>query len=114
MRPVRPGHSSYSAACATAGTGSAAAMLLALPVPGDWCRVDPLFFEPFRLVCPMGHGVAGVQALDVADLAGDDLLLLKEGHCLRDQALSLCANAGQERLATSLETLWNMRGVTLP
>ncbi len=88
--------------------GSVDAMLLALPIPGDWCRVDPLFFEPFRLVCPVGHGVAEIQTLNLADLAGDDLLLLEEGHCLRDQALSLCANAGQGRLATSLETLWNM------
>lgn len=88
--------------------GSVDAMLLALPVPGDWCMVEPLFFEPFRLVCPAGHGVAGLRTLNLADLAGDDLLLLEEGHCLRDQALSLCANAGQGRLATSLETLWNM------
>ena len=110
---MRPGHSSYSAACATAGTDSAIAMLLALPVPGDWCRVDPLFFEPFRLACSIERGVAGVQALDLADLAGDNLLLLEEGHCLRDQALSPCANAGQGRLATSLETLRNMKGVTL-
>jgi len=112
MRPVRPGPSSYSAACATAGTGSAAAMLLALPVSGDRCWVK-LFFEPFRLMCPMGHGIAGMQAPDLADLAGGDLLLLEEGHRLRDQALSLCANAGQEQLATSPETLWNMKGVTL-
>jgi len=89
-------------------------MLLALPAPGGWCRVEPLFFEPFRLVCPMGHGVAGMQAPDPADLAGDGLLLLEEGHCLRGQALSLCANAGQEQLATSLETLWNMKGAALP
>lgn len=88
--------------------GSVDAMLLALPVPGDWCTVDPLFFESFRLVCPAGHGIAGMRTPDLADLAGDDLLLLEEGHCLRDQALSLCANAGQGRLATSLETLWNM------
>ncbi len=88
--------------------GSVDAMLLASPVPGDWCRMDPLFFEPFRLVCPVGHGIAGMQTLNLADLAGDDLLLLEEGHCLRDQALSLCANAGHGRLATSLETLWNM------
>ena len=49
-----------------------------------------------------------MRTLNLADLAGNDLLLLEEGHCLCDQALSLCANAGQGRLATSLETLWNM------
>jgi len=88
--------------------GSLDAVLLALPAPADWCTVDALFFEPFHLVCPAGHPVAAMTSLDLADLAGDDLLLLEKGHCLRDQALSLCANAGQGRLATSLETLWHM------
>ncbi len=88
--------------------GSLDAVLLALPAPGDWCTTDALFFEPFRLVCPATHRVATVNSLELADLAGDGLLLLEEGHCLRDQALSLCANAVQGRLATSLETLWHM------
>lgn len=80
-------------------------VMLALPAPGDWCMGEPLLFEPFRLVCPAEYGIAGMRTLNPTDLAAGDLLLLEEGHCLRNQALSLCANAGQGRLATSLEML---------
>jgi LysR family hydrogen peroxide-inducible transcriptional activator len=100
--------------------------LAALPLESGWCMMPPLFFEPFRLVCPAEHMLAkpvaaapagaGLDAaaypaghpIGLSDLSGDDLLLLEEGHCLRDQAISLCAHAGQGRLATSLETLWHM------
>ena len=57
----------------------------------------------------------------VADLKGEKLLLLEEGHCLRDQALEVCSRVGmrdqQDFRATSLETLRQMvatgAGVTL-
>jgi LysR family hydrogen peroxide-inducible transcriptional activator len=57
----------------------------------------------------------------VADLKGEKLLLLEEGHCLRDQALEVCSRAGvheqQDFRATSLETLRQMvasgTGITL-
>ena len=89
--------------------GTLDAALLALPLAVDGLTAAPLFFEPFRLVCPAGHKLAELAEPRLADLAGPDLILLEEGHCLRDQALGLCATAGPlARHAPSLETLWHM------
>jgi LysR family hydrogen peroxide-inducible transcriptional activator len=83
--------------------------LLAMPVGRGGLTAMPLFFEPFLLAMPPGHKLAGLPRLALDDLPGDDLLLLEDGHCLRDQALSLChARPGVTRFATSLETLWQM------
>ena len=59
--------------------------------------------------------------MKIGDLENETLLLLEDGHCLRDQALSVCARAGvhekQDFRATSIETLRQMvatgAGVTL-
>ncbi len=90
--------------------GALDAVLLALPAPADAVTVAALFFEPFHLACPIGHHLEHRQELQLQDLAGDDLLLLEEGHCLRDQALELCQSprGASVRHATSLETLWHM------
>ncbi len=89
--------------------GDTDAILAALPLPSEGLRTAPLFWEPFVLVCPTGHRLASLPRLHLPDLAADDLILLEEGHCLRDQALSLCSGvAPQVRHATSIETLWHM------
>jgi LysR family hydrogen peroxide-inducible transcriptional activator len=70
---------------------------------------------------PERHRLAGRDRLHLADLQGETLLLLEEGHCLRDQALEVCSRIGagesQDFRATSLETLRQMvatgAGVTL-
>jgi LysR family hydrogen peroxide-inducible transcriptional activator len=68
-----------------------------------------LFFEPFVLATPRAHRLASLPRIKLEALPIEDLLLLEEGHCLRDQALSLCAEApAAQRHATSLETLWHM------
>jgi LysR family hydrogen peroxide-inducible transcriptional activator len=68
-----------------------------------------LFFEPFVLAAPHGHRLSTLPRIKLDGLPHDDLLLLEEGHCLRDQALALCAGAPRAtRHATSLETLWHM------
>jgi LysR family hydrogen peroxide-inducible transcriptional activator len=90
-------------------------VLLALPVEGEGLAAAPLFFEPFRLACPAGHSLetAPLRTLSghLADLPTDSLLLLEEGHCLRDQALAVCAQARPTgRHATGLETLRHMVG----
>ncbi len=83
--------------------------LAALPLPGDGLTTMPLFREPFVLACPAGHRLASLTQLHLPDLAADGLILLEEGHCLRDHALSLCdAARPQARHATSIETLWHM------
>jgi LysR family hydrogen peroxide-inducible transcriptional activator len=84
-------------------------VLAALPLPADGLTTFPLFHEPFVLVCPAGHKLGSLPRIRLADLADEGLILLEEGHCLRDHALSLCAGAApSSRLATSLETLWHM------
>ncbi|AXK72597.1 LysR family transcriptional regulator [Lysobacter sp. TY2-98] len=86
--------------------------ILALPVHDDQLRVEPLFDEPFVLAAPKSHPIAKHESLHGDDLRDADLLLLEEGHCLRDQALDVCRLAGAgERAgfrATSLETLRQM------
>ena len=72
-------------------------------------RMIPLFFEPFVLAVPREHKLAMKPHLDRRDLNGERMILLEDGHCLRDQTLDLCpANRrGHVRQfhATSLETL---------
>lgn len=98
------------------------AAMLALPVDDDRLRVEPLFDEDFVLAVPADHPLARLEGpVDLSVLAGQQVLLLEEGHCLRDQALAVCQLAGTgERegfRATSLETLRQMVaagvGVTL-
>ncbi|MGH7057094.1 MAG: LysR substrate-binding domain-containing protein [Acetobacteraceae bacterium] len=101
--------------------GGLDAAILALPVRGDNLHAEFLFEEPFLLATPEAHPLAGRYDLRLGDLEGQRLLLLEEGHCLRDQALEVCRMSGAkekcEFRATSLETLRQMVaanvGVTL-
>ncbi len=89
--------------------GATDLVLAALPLPGDGLTTEKLFYEPFILVSPAGHKLGMMPDVSLRDLAADGLILLEEGHCLRDHALSLCAGAAPTaRLATSVETLWHM------
>lgn len=95
--------------------------ILALPVELGGLEARELYSEPFTVALPQGHALARRPSVRVADLKGERLLLLEDGHCLRDQALEVCARAGvsdsQDFRATSLETLRQMvatgAGVTL-
>ncbi len=96
--------------------GTLDAGLLALPVADDGLRVEPLFYEPFFAALPAGHPLAKRDVLKVNDIMAEKLLLLDEGHCLRDQALDVCGGGsrGREEVrATSLETLRQMVGMGL-
>lgn len=89
------------------------AALLALPVSGGALEVAPLFDEPFVLAVPADHPLADTDGpISTASLRGERLLLLEDGHCLREQALSVCSLAGAAERdgfrATSLETLRQM------
>ncbi|HWL45746.1 MAG TPA: LysR substrate-binding domain-containing protein [Ilumatobacter sp.] len=97
------------------------AALLAMPNVVTGLHEEPLFDEEFLLAVPTAHRLAAERSVPTAALAGESVLLLDEGHCLRDQALSVCqmAGAGERNgfRATSLETLRQMvasgTGVTL-
>ena len=92
--------------------GELDAALLALPVNDEGMDVEILFEEPFVLALPGGHSLGEKSSITLKDLNGSELLLLDEGHCLRDHALEVCALAGaHERVdfhATSMETLRQM------
>jgi LysR family hydrogen peroxide-inducible transcriptional activator len=80
-----------------------------------------LYDEPFTLAVPAGHPLADRERVRLEDLKDETLLLLEDGHCLRDHALSVCSrvrlNQEQDYRATSLETLRQMvaagHGITL-
>ena len=95
--------------------------ILALPADTAGLETRSLFAESFVVAMPRGHRLAARKRLKPADLAGETLLLLEDGHCLRDQALDVCGNVPlaeeQDFRATSLETLRQMvaagLGITL-
>src|SRR5262245_7715762 len=86
--------------------------ILALPVALDGLESHELYKEPFTVALPSDHELARKQSIKVDDLAHQTLLLLEDGHCLRDQALDICSSSGvhekQDFRATSLETLRQM------
>jgi LysR family hydrogen peroxide-inducible transcriptional activator len=95
--------------------------ILALPVEFDGLEAAELYDEPFTLAVPASHPLADHERVKVEDLRGETLLLLEDGHCLRDQALEVCSrirvNEAHDYRATSLETLRQMvaagHGITL-
>jgi LysR family transcriptional regulator, hydrogen peroxide-inducible genes activator len=86
--------------------------ILALPVAMDGLEVLELHKEPFMVALPSNHRLAQRASIKVEDLANETLLLLEDGHCLRDQALDICSATSmhekQDFRATSLETLRQM------
>lgn len=95
--------------------------ILATPPEDSRFEAISLYDEPFWVVFPEGHDLRLLRGIRVDDLPQDELLLLSEGHCFRDQALDACRIDEKAEIrtirATSLETLINMvsagLGVTL-
>jgi LysR family hydrogen peroxide-inducible transcriptional activator len=86
------------------------AALLATEVDGPDLASQPLFSEPFLAALPPDHPLAGRAVVSEADLARD-ILVLADGHCLRDQTLAACGHSGAlggALRASSLSTLLNM------
>ena len=96
-------------------------LLLAVDVPLGQVETQVLFADTFLLAMPRGHALARKKSLHLTDLAGEQVLLLDEGHCLAQQTQELCRKAGPYTVgdfrATSLSTLVQMvaagLGVTL-
>jgi LysR family transcriptional regulator, hydrogen peroxide-inducible genes activator len=95
--------------------------IMALPIAQDGMETRELYEEAFTVALPNHHALAAKSTIKVPDLKGQTLLLLEDGHCLRDQALEVCSRIDirepEDFRATSLETLRQMvvagLGITL-
>lgn len=84
------------------------AALLALPLEQEGLEHRVLFEDPFTLAVSPDHPLAQFQEVDLNLVSKENLLLLEEGHCLRDQAMKLCTPSRfveNDFRASSLETL---------
>ncbi len=96
------------------GIGKVEILLLALPIDDEGIESMDLFEEPFLIAAPKTHRLAKQPIHPVADsvLESEAVLLLEDGHCLRDQALSVCGRVGaseaEDLRASSLTTLIQM------
>ncbi|EFH31095.1 LOW QUALITY PROTEIN: LysR family transcriptional regulator, partial [Streptomyces pristinaespiralis ATCC 25486] len=105
------------------GAGRLDLLLLAVPLGVPGVTELPLFDEDFVLVTPEDHWLGGRQDIPREALRELHLLLLDEGHCLRDQALDICREAGRTEgapvtttaagLATLVQLVAGGLGVTL-
>ncbi len=94
---------------------------MALPADQEGMESRALYEEAFTVALPNSHPLAQKSTIKVSDLKGQTLLLLEDGHCLRDQALEVCSRVdvreAEDFRATSLETLRQMvvagLGITL-
>jgi len=95
--------------------------IVALPIAQEGLQSRVLYEEAFTVALPNNHALAAKSSIKVQDLKGHTLLLLEDGHCLRDQALEVCSRVdvreAEDFRATSLETLRQMvvagLGITL-
>jgi LysR family hydrogen peroxide-inducible transcriptional activator len=104
-------------------SGALDAAILATELGHPSLSEIPLYDEPFWAAFPTGHRLESKAHLAAADIDPQELLLLSEGHCFRDQALSVCSHAVPQggtmpdTRATSMETILNLvaagAGVTL-
>jgi LysR family hydrogen peroxide-inducible transcriptional activator len=96
-------------------------VLLALPCDCAGAQTLAVARDPFLAAVPSGHPLAARDEVPAAVLGSEKLLLLEDGHCLREQALAACGVVRREGAdafaATSLHTLVQMvaggLGVTL-
>jgi LysR family hydrogen peroxide-inducible transcriptional activator len=101
--------------------GEIDAAILALPIEDEHLETSVLFEDKFRLAVPKSHALAKNKTVTMDSISNESLLLLEDGHCMRNQALQVCNLSGAKETrgfrATSLETLRQMvsagSGITL-
>jgi len=101
--------------------GELDAVMLALPADGADMETLALFDDAFLLAVPAADVLSARSRVGVEDVDQHRLILLEEGHCLRDQALAFCATSrrdapaglGATSLATVMQMVANGYGVTL-
>jgi len=103
------------------GGGDLDTVMLALPADGADVETLPLFEDRFLLAAPAADPRPANRRVAASDVEQQRLILLEEGHCLRDQALAFCrpprgdlpASLGATSLATVMQMVANGYGVTL-
>jgi LysR family hydrogen peroxide-inducible transcriptional activator len=103
------------------GGGDLDVIMLALPVADPEIETLRLFDDAFLLAVPADDPLPRTTRVDARKIDQRRLILLEEGHCLRDQALAYCATArhempmslGATSLATIMQMVANGYGVTL-
>lgn len=86
--------------------GEIEAALLSLPLGQTDLIELPILQEELALAVPAEHALAKRKQVSIADLGSSEMVLLEQGHCLRDQTLELCGDSPRGSVhATSLETL---------
>lgn len=92
--------------------GNLDAVIAATTFEDDVLEHIPLFFEPFLLAASKKTGLKQKSRIEIKDIDTGQLLLLEDGHCLKDQTLELCSIGAESALAgfkaTSLATLIQM------
>lgn len=76
--------------------------LLSLPVEGAGLVMKELFREPLYVAVPEGHPLAAAEKVQLRRLCAERLLILKDGHCLRDETLAVC-DRGRARFSGQFE-----------
>ena len=83
--------------------GEVDVIVVALPFAEPGCTTLALYDEPFLVALPQGHRWEKRRQISADELNKESLLLLGEGHCLRDQVLEFCGSQSRGGLARSLE-----------
>ncbi|MBT5388099.1 MAG: LysR family transcriptional regulator [Porticoccaceae bacterium] len=99
-------------------SGEVDVIIVALPFNEPDVVVQPLYEEPFVLLLPGNHPLAAKQEIDHSDLDGENVLMMGEGHCFRDQVIEALPNINRNPVGSapirtmtegsSLETLCYM------
>jgi LysR family transcriptional regulator, hydrogen peroxide-inducible genes activator len=89
--------------------GTLDACILALPSGRPELEEIPIFQDELLVAAPDGHRIERCVPLRVSDLRRDELILMAEGHCLREQTLELCGNSGHAKEITHAASIESMK-----
>ncbi len=71
--------------------------IIGTPLPGNQFKELSLYFEPFQVYLSENHPLLHKSTLDIEDLDPEEMWMLSEGHCLRDQSIDLCKKVKSQR-----------------
>ena len=90
------------------------AIVVAEPYAETGVETIPLYDEPFFVIVPKGHRFEELDAVSTKDIAEENVLLLTEGNCMRDQVLGSCSElAAKQRVAGLANTVASGLGISV-